>query len=92
MLTYDLNKSGKLPKYDYLYQCIRDDIISGKIKSNEQLPSKRALANHLSIGLRLQMLMNSLLLKDILLRRKESDILFRNCLKILSKKIRKKMK
>ena len=51
MLTYDLNKSGKLPKYDYLYQCIRDDIISGKIKSNEQLPSKRALANHLSIGL-----------------------------------------
>ena len=51
MLTYDLNKSGKLPKYDYLYQCIRDDIISGKIKSNEQLPSKRALANPLSIGL-----------------------------------------
>ena len=51
MLTYDLIKSGKLPKYDYLYQCIRDDIISGKIKSNEQLPSKRALANHLSIGL-----------------------------------------
>ena len=51
MLTYDLNKSGKLPKYDYLYQCIRDDIISGKIKSNEQLPSQRALANHLSIGL-----------------------------------------
>ena len=51
MLTYDLNKSGKLPKYDYLYQCIRDDIISEKIKSNEQLPSKRALANHLSIGL-----------------------------------------
>lgn len=51
MLTYDLNKSGKLPKYDYLYQCIRDDIISGKIKSNEQLPSKRTLANHLSIGL-----------------------------------------
>ena len=50
MLTYDLNKSGKLPKYDYLYQCIRDDIISGKIKS-KQLPSKRALANHLSIGL-----------------------------------------
>ena len=43
MLTYDLNKSGKLPKYDYLYQCIRDDIISGKIKSNEQLPSKERL-------------------------------------------------
>ena len=51
MLTYDLNKCGDLSKYDFLYRCIRNDIISGKIKSNEKLPSKRMLAQHLSIGL-----------------------------------------
>ncbi len=47
MLTYDLEKRGKISLYEYLYQCIRDDILSGKIKAGEKLPSKRALAkNH----------------------------------------------
>ena len=35
-----------MPIYDYLYQCIRDDILSGKIKKDEKLPSKREFAKH----------------------------------------------
>ena len=26
MLTYDLDRRGKLARYDYLYRCIREDI------------------------------------------------------------------
>lgn len=51
MLTYDLQKRGTLPLYDYLYQCIRQDIIDGKLTSGEKLPSKRSLAQHLNVGL-----------------------------------------
>lgn len=50
MLTYDLNRRGNLPIYDYLYECIKQDIIAGRIKAHEQLPSKRGLARHLSIS------------------------------------------
>lgn len=47
MLTYDLGKRGKTPLYQYLYRCIRDDILDGTIGAHEKLPSKRALASHL---------------------------------------------
>ncbi len=50
MLTYDLNKRGSIPLYDYLYQCIKQDIIQGKLQAGERLPSKRTLARHLSVG------------------------------------------
>ena len=29
MLTYDLDRRGKLARYDYLYRCIREDILAG---------------------------------------------------------------
>lgn len=51
MLTYDLDKRGSTPLYEYLYQCIRQDIITGQLHAGERLPSKRTLAQHLSIGL-----------------------------------------
>ena len=51
MLTYDLNRRGNIPIYDYLYGCIKQDIISGVIKAHEQLPSKRALSRHLNISI-----------------------------------------
>lgn len=51
MLTYDLEKRNSTPLYDYLYQCIRQDIIKGKLKAGEKLPSKRSLAQHLNIGI-----------------------------------------
>lgn len=50
MLTYHLEESGDIPKYIYLYQLIRNDIIAGKIKGGERLPSKRAFASHLNVG------------------------------------------
>lgn len=47
MLTYDLSKKEDTPLYEYIYNCIRDDIISGKLLCNEKLPSKRKMAqNH----------------------------------------------
>jgi len=50
MLTYNLVKNPKITLYDSLYSNIRDDILSGKIRENEKLPSKRSLANHLKIS------------------------------------------
>lgn len=47
MLTYNLNPKNK---YWSLYSHIRDDIISGRIKCGEKLPSKRALAENLSVS------------------------------------------
>ena len=48
MLTYDLEKRGSLARYDYLYRCIKEDILSGRLKAGEKLPSKRTLATHLN--------------------------------------------
>lgn len=46
MLTYNL--TGK--KYVSLYLNIRDDILNGRLKKGEKLPSKRALAQNLSVS------------------------------------------
>ena len=51
MLTYNLENRGKIPLYDYLYRCIRDDILSGNIKAGDKLPSKRTLAKHLNVSI-----------------------------------------
>lgn len=51
MLTYDMTQRGTTPIYDYLYQCIREDIIYGRLQSRDKLPSKRTLAEHLKISL-----------------------------------------
>lgn len=50
MLTYDMNTRGKYTLYEFLYRSIKIDILSGKIKSGDKLPSKRSLANHLDIS------------------------------------------
>lgn len=50
MLTYDLEKRGSLPLYDYLTRCIKGDILSGGLRPGEKLPSKRALARHLEVS------------------------------------------
>ena len=50
MLFYDLSQRGGAPLYDYLYKCIRHDIAHGVISAGEKLPSKRALAKHLGVG------------------------------------------
>lgn len=50
MLTYTLNKDSKISLYEQLYRCIRDDILSGRLKIGDKLPSKRILADHLKIS------------------------------------------
>lgn len=50
MLTYSMDKRGGLPLYEYLYRCIRQDILSGALTAGERLPSKRALAEHLQVS------------------------------------------
>lgn len=50
MLTYDMSQREGIPKYLYLYQCIRDDILNGEIAPHEKIPSKRALAAHLNVS------------------------------------------
>ncbi len=44
MLEFDLSQRGKSSIYEYLYKCIRSDILQGKLKTGEKLPSKRELA------------------------------------------------
>ena len=51
MLTYNIENKGNLPLYEYLYRCIKEDILNGKLKENEKLPSKRKLSSHLKISI-----------------------------------------
>ncbi|MGN0266988.1 MAG: PLP-dependent aminotransferase family protein [Lachnospiraceae bacterium] len=49
MLTYDFrNLEG--PLYLFVYNCLKQDIISGKLKSGEKLPSKRTFAKNNGIS------------------------------------------
>ena len=50
MLTYTF-KDQNMPMYEYLYQCIKNDIIHQKLKPHEKLPSKRAFAKNQNVSL-----------------------------------------
>ena len=39
MLTYDMERRGRLPLYDYLCRCIKEDIWNGALGPGEKLPS-----------------------------------------------------
>lgn len=41
---------GAWARYEYLYRCIKSDILEGRIQAGERLPSKRALAEHLQVA------------------------------------------
>lgn len=49
MLTYNLTEGGG-SLYEKLYHAIREDILHGRLRAGEKLPSKRALADHLKIS------------------------------------------
>lgn len=51
MLTYHFKDNQGIPMYEYLYQCLKQDIIHKHLQPNEKLPSKRAFAKHLQISL-----------------------------------------
>ncbi|MBQ6844181.1 MAG: PLP-dependent aminotransferase family protein [Agathobacter sp.] len=46
-----MNQRDEKSKYYYLYSAIKEDILSGTLKKNEKLPSKRSLAEHLGVSL-----------------------------------------
>ena len=46
---YSYNLSGK-NKYYTLYECIRGDILRGRLKAGEKLPGKRTLASELGVS------------------------------------------
>ena len=50
MLTYSFKESD-IPMYEYLYQCIKNDIIHQKLNPHEKLPSKRAFAKNQNVSL-----------------------------------------
>ncbi len=50
MPDYSIKNRGGRTIYEYLYHCIREDILSGNLHAGEQLPSKRSLARELGIS------------------------------------------
>lgn len=50
MLTYNFTNTGSDSLYEYLYKCIKKDILSGKIRADEKLPSKRMFAKNLGVS------------------------------------------
>ena len=50
MLTYSFQDRNGESLYEYLYTRIKEDILSGRLKSGEKLPSKRSLAENLNIS------------------------------------------
>lgn len=50
MLTYDLNEA-KGPLYLFIYNCIKTDILEGRLSINEKMPSKRNLAHNLGVSI-----------------------------------------
>ena len=51
MLTYTFDEKKSAPLYEQLYRFIKGDICSGTLRPGEKLPSKRALARHLHLGI-----------------------------------------
>ena len=52
MLTYDLSQRESYTLYEYLYHCIKQDILDGTLTADSRLPSKRELARHHQISLK----------------------------------------
>ncbi|MDF2540117.1 MAG: GntR family transcriptional regulator, partial [Herbinix sp.] len=50
MLTYTMDDIGSESMYEYLYQCIKKDILQKKLKAGEKLPSKRSFAKNLQVS------------------------------------------
>ncbi len=50
MLTYSLEHTDGCSLYEYLYRCIREDILSGRLAAGTKLPSKRAFAKNLGVS------------------------------------------
>lgn len=50
MLTYSFENIGSESMYEYLYNCIKEDILAKKLLPDEKLPSKRGFAKNLGVS------------------------------------------
>lgn len=50
MLTYSFENIGSDNMYEYLYNCIKEDILNKKLLPDEKLPSKRGFAKNLGVS------------------------------------------
>lgn len=50
MLTYTFEQANGEPLYEYLYRCMKEDIVKGNLAPNQKLPSKRSFASHLGLS------------------------------------------
>lgn len=50
MLTFSLNSKSDEPMYHQIYSYIKDEIMRGRLKCDEKLPSARELAGYLSVS------------------------------------------
>ena len=50
MLTYSFTDIGNDSLYEYLYKCIKNDILNGTLTPGTKLPSKRSFAENLGIS------------------------------------------
>ena len=52
MLNYDLKKREGKSIYENLYECLKKDIVTGRIQTGDKLPSKRAMAGDYGISVK----------------------------------------
>lgn len=50
MLTYPIEERNGESLYNYLYKCIKEDILAGRLESGSRLPSKRSFAKNLDVS------------------------------------------
>lgn len=87
MLTYAIDKRDEKSKYHYLYSAIKADILSGTLKKNERLPSKRSLAEHLGVSLITVETAYQMLKDEGYIESKERSGYYVTELKLLGKKV-----
>ena len=44
MLLYNLKKTTEKPLYEALYDALKEDILEGRLKAGQKMPSRRELA------------------------------------------------
>lgn len=52
MLRYDFDQRDRQPLYEYLYNCLKNDILNGRLSPGTKLPSKRELAKENNISVK----------------------------------------
>ena len=73
MVRYDLEKRGQVPLYEYLYQCLKEDIQRGRLLAGTKLPSKREMARDNGVSVRTVMnAYDQLLVEGYLVSREKS--------------------